>query len=183
MPRVLVLLCSAIVLTGAAAIAVFGRSGPGLDPAREQAVRASVESHLEQNHWHGVLQAQYVQQRVGWFCAIEIIEADENADESTVGLQTVCEEFTAVAGELVIGSGETVPRIATVTSAPQPVEVRRVEPAPDGAPNAKWIDDHFSWLGAKKLRRTQYRDLHDETVTKALSAFGLPSDAPVRPRI
>ncbi|MDT7788846.1 MAG: hypothetical protein QOF58_7265 [Pseudonocardiales bacterium] len=183
MPRVLVVLCSAIVLTGAAVVAVFGRSGPGLDPAREQAVRASVESHLEQDHWHGVLEAQYVRQRVGWFCAGEVIEADENPDESAVGLQTLCQEFTSVAGELVLGSGESVPRIVTVTSPPKPVEVLRVESAPDGAGNAEWIDDHFSWLGAKKLHRTQYRDLRDETIAKALSAFGLPAGTPVRPRI
>lgn len=182
MPRVLVVLCSAIVLTGVLALAVFGRSGPDLAPDREQAVRTAIESHLEQNHWHGVLAGQYRDQSVRWICQSEVIEADQGQEETGVGLRTMCLEFTAVAGELLIGSGEVIPRFATVTSPPKPVEVLRVESAGDGAGTEGWVDDHFSWLGVKKLQRTQSRDLESNTRAKARTAFGLPADARVRPQ-
>ncbi|MEV6238449.1 hypothetical protein [Lentzea sp. NPDC051838] len=180
MPRVLVVLCAAIVLTGAIAVAVFGRPGPSLDPEREQAVRTAVETHLEQNHWQGVLAARYEDQRVLWICATEVIEA--NREQSEIGMRVLCDEYAAINGELLYGSGESMPVLATVTTPPDAVAVLSVRSPPDGAGNAEWIEDHFSWLGVKKLHRFEGGDLQDETVTKALSAFGLPADAPVRPR-
>jgi hypothetical protein len=184
-PRPLVVLGSAIVLTGAVALghwAVSGRSS-GMAAAQEQAVRTSIDSYLEQNRWRGILAAQYPKQGVRWFCADQVVEMDQDEEELKVGLLVLCREFTAVDGELVIGSGSRGPQLATVTSPPRSLEVLRVESPPDGSGYGSWVSAHFSWAGAKKLDRTQAsssQELEDATNTKARNAFGLPADAPVR---
>lgn len=160
--------------------ALFGWPS-GVDTAQEQAMRASIESHLEKNHWHGVLAADRTRQDVRWFCAGQVIEIEQDGPESKVGIQTMCREFAAAESELVAGSSESVARLAIVTSPPRPAEVLRVESAPDGAGNAEWVRTSFSWMGAKKLRRAQASEnLANATAAKARSAFGLPADAPVR---
>lgn len=179
--RSFVVLGSAIVLAGAVAGVVFGWSS-GMDAAREQAVRTSVDAYLEQHHWHGILADTHPGQGARWFCAGEVVESDANQEETEAGILELCQEFNAVDGELFFGSGESGPLLATVTSPPRPVEVIRVDAPRDGSPYASWVDANFSWIGVRKLHWMQSssaRELEDATITKARNAFGLPADAPV----
>jgi hypothetical protein len=181
--RSFVVLGSAIVLAGAVAVAgvVLGWSS-GMDAAREQTVRASVDAYLEQHHWHGILAGTHPGQGVRWFCASQVVESDADQEETAVGILSLCQEFNAVDGELFFGSGEAGPRLATVTSPPRPVEVLHVDAPRDGSPYASWVDANFSWIGVTKLHRMQQssaRELEDATIIKARNAFGLPVDAPV----
>ncbi|MEU0886056.1 hypothetical protein ABZ345_46400 [Lentzea sp. NPDC005914] len=179
--RLLVVLGSAIVLTVAVAWVVFGWSS-GMDAAREQAVRTSVDTYYEQHHWHGSLEDSHPNQGVRWFCAGQVIESDANQQETAVGILEMCQEFVAMDGELIVGSGEAAPRLVTVTSPPKPVDVLRVEAPGDGSRYSPWVDANFSWIGVRKLHWLQQNsvpDLENATVVKARTAFGLPADAPV----
>lgn len=180
-----VVLGSAIVLVGALACwAVFGwPSGVNVDPAQEQAMRTSITSYLEERHWRGILAAEHPDQKVRWFCADQMIEVSQEQENYQVGLHTLCQEFTAVDGSLVMGSGTAGPKLATVKSVPGSTEVLGVESAPDGAGNRAWVLDNFSRSGVHKLdrmRRSSAGELETATITKARNAFGLPGDAPVR---
>jgi hypothetical protein len=184
--RPLAVLASALLLIGAGALgywAVFVRpSAVNLDAAQEQAVRTSITSYLELRHSHGVLSDGRPNQEVRWVCADQLIEVSRDQDNYKVGLRAMCQEFTAVQGELVVGSGESGPKLATVTSSPRAVEVLRVEQPPDGSGYGPWIRANFSRSGAAHIDRMagSSRDLETETITKARNAFGLPADAPVR---
>lgn len=177
--RPLVVLAAAIVLAVVGFWAVSGRSG--MDAEREQAARTSIEGYLEQHPWGGALAVQRSSAR--WFCASRVIEVDQGDEETEVGLHALCQEFAAEHGELLTSSASSGAHLATVTSPPRPVEVLRVESPPDGAGNAPWIRDHFSWYGVKKVHRAQaesFDELENTNITKARNAFGLPADAPVR---
>jgi hypothetical protein len=184
--RPLVVLASAVMLIGAGAVgywAVFVRpSVVNLDAAQEQALRASITSYLEQQHWRGIAAAGHPDKKVQWVCADQLIELKLDQGDYKVGLRAMCQEFTAVDGELFIGSAESGPKLATVTAPPKPLEVLRVEQPPDGSGYGPWIHANFSRGGAAGIDRMagSSRDLDNATITKARSAFGLPSDAPVR---
>ncbi|GGU24532.1 hypothetical protein [Lentzea flava] len=174
--RLLVVLGSVIVLTAAAVgyWAVFVRST--VDPGRELALQIAIADHLQQNHWGSG------DQRARWFCEVRVIEEDQSSEESEVGFLTMCNQFSAERGELLNSSGEVGPKLAIVTSPPNPVEVLRIESPGDGSAYSPWIKANFSWTGAKKLHRLQaseVRNLENATRDKARAAFGLPPDAPV----
>lgn len=179
--RPLVVLAAAIVLAVIGCSAVFGR--PGMDAAREQAARTSIEGYLEQHPWGGPQVAQPTKQGARWLCASKVIEVDQGEEETEVGLHALCQEFATSDGGLSVGSGTSSAHLATVTSPPRSLEVLRVQSPPDGAGNAAWIRAHFSWFGVKKLHRTQagsFDELENAASAKARTAFGLPADAPVR---
>jgi hypothetical protein len=180
----LIVLGSTIALMGAVVLGYWAALGwpSGVDAAQEQAMRTSIKSYLEQRHWRGTLAAEHPKQKVQWFCADRLIEVSQDQENYKVGLHTLCQEFTAVDGSLVIGSGEAGPKLATVTSPSGLVEVLRVESPPDGAGYGSWVSAHFSWAGAKKAHRmvSSSQDLGDETIAKARNSLGLPADAPVR---
>lgn len=144
-------------------------------------MRTAIETSLEQDHWRGILAADPHDKKVRWSCASQVIEMDQDQDELRVGLWTVCQEFTAVGADLVVGSGESLPRLATVTAPPRPLEVLRVDSPGDGSRYPPWVDANFSWLGAKKVYRMagSAQDLDTVATAKAKSALGLPADAPV----
>ncbi|RAS70895.1 hypothetical protein C8D87_1011196 [Lentzea atacamensis] len=183
--RPYVVIGSAIVLVAAVLlgyVALFGWPA-GVDAAQERTMRASIISYLEQRHWRGVLEARRSKQKVRWICADRLIEVSRDGGNYKVGLHALCQEFTAVDGSLVKGSGESSPKLATVTSPDRPVEVLRVEQPPDGSGYGSWVRSNFSWAGVTKLRRIQRSlpaDLEATMFTKARSAFGLSADAPVR---
>jgi hypothetical protein len=182
--RPFVVLGSTIALMGAVVLGYWAMFGwpSGVDAAQEQAMRTSIKSHLEERHWRGALAAEHPKQKVQWFCADQLIEISQDQEKYKVGLHTLCQEFTAVDGSLVIGSGEAGPKLATVTSPPRPVEVLRVESPPDGAGYGSWVSVNFSWAGAKKAHRMarSSQNLQNATIAMAKSSLGLPDDAPVR---
>ncbi|MGW4207294.1 hypothetical protein ACWEIJ_04845 [Lentzea sp. NPDC004789] len=175
---------SAILLVAAAIgyWAVFVRlPRADIDAAQEQTMRTSIDSHLEQHHWRGGLAGRY--DEVMWSCADRLIESAHDQDRYRVGLYVVCDEFAAESGSLVMGSGEGIAVLATVRLLPGSAEVLGVESPPDGAGNAAWIRAHFSRAGVTELHRVQDAgDLSKASIAKARTMFGLPADAPVRPR-
>jgi hypothetical protein len=153
---------------------------PSVDDELAASVVPAIDEELERaGPWTGLLTTECPELGPRWFCVEHVIEIQEAGSRLTVGVAALCEEYARDGDVLVIGSGEHAPKVVDLVAEGDGYRVTGVDTAPDGGARDWWLAHGFSEDGARYLERSGTSG--ESTAPEAREAFGLPSDAPVRP--